>query len=180
MSHFIPADIMEGAMASDIHWKTAYKTVEDATRNLFTALPPGTRLTTKALAAELYKGANDFTIQRIFSALKANASHGLAEYWEPGEVRKAFGKPGSGKIWRAPTAPLKGSTLDLLMAEIKAGTITQGAALEALHNAGEKFMSYAEQVSTNDDLEVDDKPLFSKSDDGGVWVAAWIFVRDPE
>lgn len=57
--------------------------------------------------------------------------------------------------------------------------LTQAECLEVLHDHGEKFMSYAANVATNDELEVDDKPLFSLSE-GGVWVGAWVFVHDKE
>jgi len=35
------------------------------------------------------------------------------------------------------------------------------------------------QVDTDDDLEVDDKPLYSYGDDG-VLVSAWVHIRHPE
>lgn len=108
MSAFIPADIMEGALAPGVHWKDAYKVVEDSTRNLLMALVPGEKLTTAQLVATLYNGNDDFTRQRIFSALKALASHGLADCWEPGFAQEGtrFGKKATitPKHWRAPPA----------------------------------------------------------------------------
>lgn len=56
--------------------------------------------------------------------------------------------------------------------------LTQADALEVLHEAGDKYPEYAAHVDTDDELEVDDKPLYSLSDDNGCWVSAWVFVRD--
>lgn len=58
--------------------------------------------------------------------------------------------------------------------------LTQADALEVLHEAGDKYPEYAADVDTDDELEVDDKPLYSLSDDNGCWVSAWVFVRDPK
>lgn len=57
--------------------------------------------------------------------------------------------------------------------------LTQGEVLELLHQYGDKYPDYAADVATNDDLEVDDSPLYSYGEDG-VWVSAWVFVRHPE
>lgn len=73
----------------------------------------------------------------------------------------------------------KGHLLEALRDSIKAGEVTQAEILELLHNEGEKFPTYAAQVDTDDDLEVDDKPLFSASDEG-VWVAAWVHIPHPD
>lgn len=57
--------------------------------------------------------------------------------------------------------------------------LDQATCLEALHDHGDKYPGAAAAVDVDDDLEVDDKPLFSRSDEG-TWVSAWVFVRDPE
>lgn len=57
--------------------------------------------------------------------------------------------------------------------------LTQGEAIHVLHDHGDKFPAYAADVDTDDDLEVDDKPLYSASDEG-VWVMAWVHVPHPE
>lgn len=57
--------------------------------------------------------------------------------------------------------------------------LSQAEAMEVLHDHGDKFPTYAADVDTDDDLEVDPKPLFSEGDDG-VWVQCWVHVRHPE
>lgn len=74
----------------------------------------------------------------------------------------------------------KGHLLEALRDSLAAGETTQAEILELLHHAGDKYPGHAAEVATNDDLEVDDMPLYSLSADGGVWVSAWVFVRDPE
>ena len=98
--------MLEKALAPGNHWKDAYRVVEDNARNLIAALPPWEKLNTAQLVATLYIGTDDFTRQRVFSALKALASHGLADYWEAGppETVTRFGKEITRrpKLWRAP------------------------------------------------------------------------------
>lgn len=63
---------------------------------------------------------------------------------------------------------------------VEALKINQGDMLNALSRIGRKdnpgLMSFAEQVDTDDELEVDDNPLFSVGD-SGVWVSAWVWVE---
>lgn len=56
--------------------------------------------------------------------------------------------------------------------------LTQDDALVALHDHGDKYPEAAADVNTNDELEVDEKPLFSRADEG-TWVSAWVWVPDP-
>jgi hypothetical protein len=72
----------------------------------------------------------------------------------------------------------KGNFLQALRDNIANGTLDQAEVLTALAtSAPAQFPEYAERVDTDDDLEVDDNPLYSRSD-SGVWVSAWVWVPD--
>lgn len=60
------------------------------------------------------------------------------------------------------------------------GTVTQADVLTILHDVSDKYPAHAADIEQTDELEVDHEPLYSLSEDGGVWVSAWVFVRDPE
>lgn len=67
-----------------------------------------------------------------------------------------------------------------LLVALQNETLTQADVLGILAEAAtETFPSYAEQVDTTDELELDAAPLYSRSDHG-VWVSAWVYVADSE
>jgi hypothetical protein len=53
--------------------------------------------------------------------------------------------------------------------------ICQGEVLHWLHDANPKYPECAAAVPVNDELEVDDKPLYSRGN-GGCWVMTWTWV----
>jgi hypothetical protein len=73
----------------------------------------------------------------------------------------------------------KAEVTAILTDALTQGIICQADVLHILHDAGDKYPDYASKVQTDDDLEVDDKPLFSYGEDG-VWVSAWVHIRHPE
>lgn len=73
----------------------------------------------------------------------------------------------------------KETATEALKAAMAQGSLTQADILEILHEVGDKYPAHAADVYTNDELEIDDKPLYSKST-CGVWVNAWIFVNDQD
>lgn len=72
-------------------------------------------------------------------------------------------------------AMLNDAQLDTLAENLNTGFFEpqQADALVYFHQP--HLMPYAEQVETSDELEVDDRPIFSEADDG-VWVGAWVWV----
>lgn len=42
------------------------------------------------------------------------------------------------------------------------------------------YIAAARQIWATDELEIDDEPVVSVSDDGGAWVAAWVWVSDED
>ena len=91
--------------------------------------------------------------------------------------------------WEKKSAELKAEVAadDAVMAEFKAefmahmaaGRLQQAEVLEWLHDAGDKYPEYASLVQTDDELEVDDKPLFSHAEEG-CWVSSWSWVDAPD
>jgi hypothetical protein len=75
----------------------------------------------------------------------------------------------------------------LLMEEALAEGLTQSQAITLLHKAfdGATKEEVAEAIEkyashSDDDVEIDDKALTSRADDG-VWVMAWVWLwRDPD
>jgi hypothetical protein len=61
------------------------------------------------------------------------------------------------------------------LARMAAKRISQGEVLHWLHDANPKYPECAAVVATDDELEVDDKPLYSRGD-GGCWVMTWSWV----
>ena len=47
------------------------------------------------------------------------------------------------------------------------------------HFSDPALRHYADQVQTDDDLEVDEHPIYSPTENG-CWVGAWVFIRDAE
>ena len=43
-----------------------------------------------------------------------------------------------------------------------------------------KAITQARAQYANDDCEIDDTPAVSIADGEGIWVAAWVWVSDPE
>lgn len=64
------------------------------------------------------------------------------------------------------------------MEAMRSGLFDQGTVLHWLHDAGAKYPEADSEVKTSDELEVDDKPLYSATDDG-VWVMCWAWVALP-
>jgi hypothetical protein len=79
---------------------------------------------------------------------------------------------------------------DHLQHHMAVGRITQAQVLEWLHDAGAKYPTAAQTARYNFEtphsadrgIEIDDKPLFSRTDeqDGGVWVSAWLWIAGDE
>jgi hypothetical protein len=69
--------------------------------------------------------------------------------------------------------------LKSMVREALGSGLTQAEVLTILATYGDKYPEYAEQVAVNDDLEIDDAPLYSYTEEG-VWVSAWVFVHHPE
>lgn len=65
--------------------------------------------------------------------------------------------------------------LDTLAENLNTGFFEPEQADMLVHFHQPHLMPYANQVETNDELEVDDRPIFSEADDG-VWVGAWVWV----
>lgn len=58
---------------------------------------------------------------------------------------------------------------------INAIAISTGAIEEAEMHGG--AIEEARAMYCDDDVEIDDTPLVSPTDDGGIWVAAWVYVK---
>ncbi len=94
----------EAHLDAGVHWKEAYRYVTERARTFLLGMPGGSAVNTKALAFALYDGPNEFTTERLFQALKAQAAHDLHDCWQPGEPVMRMGKQVRPKVWRAPKA----------------------------------------------------------------------------
>ena len=78
--------------------------------------------------------------------------------------------------------------LDQFKALLAAGGLAQGDVLNALHDADPNVTDHEGTIEaarsnyamgSDDEIEIDDKPLLSVADDG-VWVSAWVWVSIPK
>lgn len=97
------------ALAPEKQWQAAYGFVEERVKHLFDELQNPRHFATDELVEFLYpgdwaRGAGITARKRIYTALRALAKHGLADYCEPGPQRKLkhTGKLVTPLIWRAP------------------------------------------------------------------------------
>lgn len=50
--------------------------------------------------------------------------------------------------------------------------------MKARSKKQKRFVTVARREYATDEIEIDDNPNISPSDDGGTWVAAWVWVSD--
>lgn len=103
------------ALAPEKEWRTAYPFIEAAAKAILENLtPPHLVLSTTQLADEIYSPAqaHDTRVRkRVFQALKALATRGLAPYITLGEPEQIAGmESGRRKLWHAPSAVPKHKT----------------------------------------------------------------------
>ena len=75
--------------------------------------------------------------------------------------------------------PLDNDQLDTLAENLNTSFFEPTQAEMLRHFSDPSLRHYADQVQTDDDLEVDDHPIYSPTDNG-CWVSAWIFIKDAE
>jgi hypothetical protein len=98
MMHPVTQTEWEATLAPSIHWREAYAAVEAEVRAVLLGLPEGKEVTTAMLVIRLYDGQNHQTKERLFSALKALAVHGLRDCWKADGAGRTVAR----KLWFKP------------------------------------------------------------------------------
>ena len=78
--------------------------------------------------------------------------------------------------------PLDNDQLDTLAENLNTGFFepTQAEMLDHFHNPQyDHLIKRAEDRYASDDVEIDDKPIFSPAE-RGTWVSAWVWVEDED
>lgn len=95
---------MERELAKDRPWQSAYAYVQECAIDILNRVPAGQTLDTSTLVKRLYTSQGSYEEhihKRIYQALKALATRGLADYMTLGPATVIHGKIAHRKMWHA-------------------------------------------------------------------------------